>query len=119
MISHKINARASEIFSEITDGKYRSVNIQKGAGISAWNGMDRISVDRLSEGTLEQIYFALRMAVADLLYAEDYPIILDDTFAYYDDTRLESVIKWLSRQKKQVIILSCHSREAKLLEHLV
>ncbi len=57
VISHKINARASEIFSEITDGKYRSVNIQKGAGISAWNGMDRISVDRLSEGTLEQIYF--------------------------------------------------------------
>ena len=57
VISHKINARASEIFSEITDGKYRSVNIQKGAGISAWNGMDRISVDRLSEGTLEQIIF--------------------------------------------------------------
>ena len=54
VISHKINARASEIFSEITDGKYRSVNIQKGAGISAWNGMDRISVgpvERRNVGT--------------------------------------------------------------------
>lgn len=119
MISHKINARASEIFSEITDGKYRSVNIQKGAGISAWNGMDRISVDRLSEGTLEQIYFSIRMAASEMLLEEPMPVILDDAFAFYDDKRLESVIKWLSRQKKQVIILSCHSREAKLLEHLV
>jgi uncharacterized protein YhaN len=119
VISHKINARASEIFSEITDGKYRSVNIQKGAGISAWNGMDRISVDRLSEGTLEQIYFSIRMAASEMLLGEPMPVILDDAFAFYDDKRLESVIKWLSRQKKQVIILSCHSREAKLLEHLV
>ena len=119
VISHKINARASEIFSEITDGKYRSVNIQKGAGISAWNGMDRISVDRLSEGTLEQIYFSIRMAASEMLLEEPMPVILDDAFAFYDDKRLESVIKWLSRQKKQVIILSCHSREAKLLEHLV
>ena len=111
VISHKINARASEIFSEITDGKYRSVNIQK--------GMDRISVDRLSEGTLEQIYFSIRMAASEMLLEEPMPVILDDAFAFYDDKRLESVIKWLSRQKKQVIILSCHSREAKLLEHLV
>ena len=105
--------------AEITDGKYRSVNIQKGAGISAWNGMDRISVDRLSEGTLEQIYFSIRMAASEMLLEEPMPVILDDAFAFYDDKRLESVIKWLSRQKKQVIILSCHSREAKLLEHLV
>ena len=92
VISHKINARASEIFSEITDGKYRSVNIQKGAGISAWNGMDRISVDRLSEGTLEQIYFSIRMAASEMLLEEPMPVILDDAFAFYDDKRLESVI---------------------------
>lgn len=54
-----------------------------------------------------------------MLLEEPMPVILDDAFAFYDDKRLESVIKWLSRQKKQVIILSCHSREAKLLEHLV
>ena len=81
--------------------------------------MDRISVDRLSEGTLEQIYFSIRIAESEMLLEEPMPVILDDAFAFYDDKRLESVIKWLSRQKKQVIILSCHSREAKLLEHLV
>ena len=79
----------------------------------------RQSVDRLSEGTLEQIYFSIRMAASEMLLEEPMPVILDDAFAFYDDKRLESVIKWLSRQKKQVIILSCHSREAKLLEHLV
>ena len=62
--------------------------------------MDRISVDRLSEGTLEQIYFSIRMAASEMLLEEPMPVILDDAFAFYDDKRLESVIKWLSRQKK-------------------
>ena len=58
--------------------------------------MDRISVDRLSEGTLEQIYFSIRMAASEMLLEEPMPVILDDAFAFYDDKRLESVIKWLS-----------------------
>ena len=74
VISHKITPGFRN-FSEITDGKYRSVNIQKGAGISAWNGMDRISVDRLSEGTLEQIYFSIRMAASEMLLEEPMPVI--------------------------------------------
>lgn len=118
VISRKLNVRASEIFSEITDGKYRSMDMQKGIGISVWDGINRISADRLSSGTLEQIYFSVRMAASEMLLEEPMPVILDDAFAFYDDKRLESVIKWLSRQKKQVIILSCHSREAKLLEQL-
>lgn len=73
-------------------------------------------VERRNVGT---DYFSIRMAASEMLLEEPMPVILDDAFAFYDDKRLESVIKWLSRQKKQVIILSCHSREAKLLEHLV
>lgn len=73
-------------------------------------------VERRNVGT---DLFSIRMAASEMLLEEPMPVILDDAFAFYDDKRLESVIKWLSRQKKQVIILSCHSREAKLLEHLV
>lgn len=73
-------------------------------------------VERRNVGT---DLFSIRMAASEMLLEEPMPVILDDVFAFYDDKRLESVIKWLSRQKKQVIILSCHSREAKLLEHLV
>src|SRR5699024_8627616 len=72
--------------------------------------------DRLSRGTLEQIYFSVRMAAAELLLEEPMPVLLDDTFAFYDEKRLESVLKWLSSQKRQVIIFTCHKREQEILD---
>ena len=83
-----------------------------------WHENQQIAVEQLSQGTLEQIYFALRMAVADLLYAEDYPIILDETFAYYDDTRLERAMAWLAESGRQVLLFTCHHRERDLLKKM-
>ncbi|MGH2217514.1 ATP-binding protein, partial [Enterococcus faecalis] len=83
--------------------------------ITVWDGVRRIPVERLSRGTIEQIYFSVRMAAAETLAEEPVPIILDDVFAFYDDKRLESVLKWLSRQEKQVIIFTCHKREERML----
>ena len=42
---------------------------------------------------VEQIYFCIRMAAAEILTEEPVPVILDDVFAFYDDKRLESVLK--------------------------
>ena len=61
----------------------------------------KIPVSQVSRGTIEQIYFALRMAAVDVLGREELPVILDDTFAYYDDVRLENTLKWLAMNKKQ------------------
>ena len=41
------------------------------------------------------------------------PVILDDTFVFYDDKRLESALKWLSRQERQVIIFTCQREKGK------
>ena len=68
--------------------------------ITVWDGERNIRADRLSRGTLEQIYFSVRMAAAELLLEEPMPVLLDDTFAFYDEKRLESVLKWLSSQKR-------------------
>ena len=110
-----LNRRVSEIFSEITEGKYPGVNISDRLEISVWDGTRRIPAYRLSRGTVEQIYFALRMAAAEMLQEEELPVILDETFAFYDDKRLQSVLKWLSQQERQVIILSCQRREMEFL----
>ena len=50
-----------------------------------------------------------------MLLEEPMPVILDDVFALYDDKRLECALKWLSSQRKQVIIFTCHKREEELL----
>ena len=83
--------------------------------ISVWDGNRRIPAEPLSRGTLEQIYFSVRMAAAEILQEEPMPLILDETFAFYDEKRLNCVLKWLSRQQRQVIILTCHKREEEIL----
>ena len=117
-MERRMNRRASEIFSAITDGKYPSLEIDRQRGITVWNGIRRIPAERLSRGTVEQIYFAVRMAAAEVMEEESIPVILDDVFAFYDDKRLECVLKWLSRQKKQVIIFTCQKREEEILREM-
>lgn len=117
-MERSMSRRASEIFSAITDGKYRSLETDRQRGITVWDGERKIPAGRLSRGTVEQIYFCIRMAAAEILTEEPFPLILDDVFAFYDDKRLESVLKWLSGQEKQVIIFTCHSREKKLLRNM-
>ena len=117
-MERSMSRRASEIFSAITDGKYRSLETDRQRGITVWDGERKIPAGRLSRGTVEQVYFCIRMAAAEILTEEPLPLILDDVFAFYDDKRLESVLKWLSGQGKQVIIFTCHSREEELLRGL-
>ena len=72
----------------------------------------------MSRGTVEQIYFALRMAALNLLYEEKIPVIFDDAFGCYDEKRLKSTLKWLSNQDRQVIIFTCQRREQEIIEML-
>ena len=77
-----------------------------------------VNLDQVSRGTIEQVYFALRMAADDMLRAEECPVVLDDTFVYYDEERLERTLEWLYRNKKQVLIFTCQKREGQLLEQM-
>ena len=110
-----LNRRASQIFAELTEGKYRGIEADERLEITVWDGERRVRAEQLSRGTLEQIYFSIRMAAAELLQEEPMPVILDDTFVFYDDKRLESALKWLSRQDRQVIIFTCQRREGEML----
>lgn len=113
-----LNGKASSILSEITNQKYTHISIEETLKMSVLCDGKSIAVERLSRGTLEQIYFAIRMAAADLLRKEDLPVILDDTFVYYDDSRLANTLKWLSENKKQVLIFTCQKREEETLKEM-
>ena len=114
-----LNRRASEIFAAFTDGAYQSLRMDGERHLSVWDGVRNIPAERLSRGTVEQIYLAVRLATADILLEEPVPLILDDVFAFYDDKRLESALKWLSSQRKQVIIFTCHKREEEIAKRVV
>ena len=52
------------------------------------------------------------------LCKESMPIILDEAFAYYDEERLENILKYLDTECKdnQIIIFTCTNRERQILD---
>ncbi|RGT72831.1 hypothetical protein DWX08_08235 [Ruminococcus sp. AF18-22] len=113
-IDERMNDKASEILSIVTGGRYKELKITETFDISVWDGKQRIPLYRLSRGTVEQIYFSIRMAASAFLGEEEMPVILDDVFAFYDEKRVKSALKWLRDTKKQAIIFTCQKREQEI-----
>ncbi|MBQ8804367.1 MAG: AAA family ATPase [Tyzzerella sp.] len=117
-LSVELNRKASSILSEITGGKYSMLLIDEKLKMQLYTGEKKIGIEQVSRGTIEQIYFALRMAASEILFEEEYPVILDDTFVFYDDARLENTLRWLVKNKKQVLLFTCQKREGEILKRL-
>ena len=115
-LKRDLNEKASAILCEITDGKYQKIVADEQLHISLLTKEKRIELHQVSRGTVEQIYLALRMAIGELLCEEEMPVILDDTFAYYDERRMEQTLRWLKKHKKQVLIFTCQTREEQVLK---
>lgn len=111
-----LNQKASQILERITGGRYTKLLADENLNMTLLEDGRRIPVERVSRGTIEQVYFALRMAAVDMLYEEPLPVIFDDAFACYDEKRLKSTIKWLSEQQRQVIIFTCQKREQEIVK---
>ena len=69
-----------------------------------------------SDGTVDQLYLALRLAVAEEL-TPGAPLILDDALVRFDDDRLKNAMEVLEEagKNRQVIVFSCQNREHQLL----
>lgn len=116
--SDLMNTEVSAIMDAITDGKYNRLWVDENLHVQLMSNGKKISMDQVSRGTLEQIYFAIRMAATKILHEEECPVILDDAFGYYDDRRLAQTFRWLKDSKRQVIIFSCQKREMEMLEKM-
>lgn len=116
-VGNRLRRRTSQILSEITGGKYQEILMDRDFRMTVNTKERTVELERLSRGTMEQIYFALRMAAGELLCGkESFPVILDDVFGMYDEDRLAAVLRWLHKEQKQIIISTCHKREMELLE---
>lgn len=119
--SPALDRRAGELFSALTGGKYDAVSLTRELDASAREagGVLPRRALALSQGTADQLYLAVRLAVCELaLPAEDpAPLVLDDALANFDDRRAGlalSLLRDLSRTR-QVLLFTCHGREKELL----
>ena len=113
-----LNKTASELISSITGGAYGSMSIDQNLNIFMNTPSRLVPLDQVSTGTMDQIHLAVRLAAAKLMQTgpDFMPLIFDDSFTLYDDERLKTALKWLaSAYENQIIIFTCHQREAQLL----
>lgn len=115
----RLNKQASYYMSKITNGKYDNITIDERLNITINNKKSLIPSSRLSKGTIEQMYMALRLAAADIIFEKDKkPILLDDAFVMYDNKRMGNTLKFMAESMEQVILFSCHTREKVMADKL-
>ena len=112
----ELNRKTSEIFKSLTNGKYGNIIVTKDYDISIQSGIHYREWKYLSNGTVDQAYLALRLAIADLISDKNIylPLFLDDVLMQYDDERMDAALKFLSDyavqkgDEFQLLLFTCH-----------
>jgi uncharacterized protein YhaN len=110
----RIAQRAQELFGKLTGGRYDRLQLQQDLSVNAAAEGETVlhAAQWRSEGTIDQLYFALRLAVAKELTPEA-PLILDDALVRFDDIRHAAAMDILRQEaeEKQIILFTCQGRE--------
>ena len=114
----RISRRAQELLGAMTQGRYNRLTLGSDFSLQAGTVAEDILHDAWwrSDGTMDQLYLALRLAVAEELTPEA-PVILDDALVRFDDKRAKAALEILDQEagQKQILLFTCHSRENQLL----
>lgn len=115
----RISSKAQEYFKLLTGGRYQRITMESDLSLrtSAQDENETLPPQWRSDGTVDQLYLALRLAVAEEL-TPDAPLVLDDALVRFDDTRLQAALALLRQaaQQKQILLFTCQSREKNLIE---
>lgn len=117
--SPALGARAAEIFSRLTAGRYQKVLLNRDFSLETDSEGAQRSVQLLSQGAADQLYLAVRLAICDMVLPEEkhVPLILDDALTSFDDDRLHAALDYLVEegQKRQILLFTCQKREGEYL----
>lgn len=108
----KVMEETAHFLNTVTAGKYVSVYSPENKEpfrLMAADGL-RFTVNELSQGTMNQLYVSLRLAISKVM-AESHqlPFLLDDAFVHFDEVRVKRMIKVLAETaaEQQVIMFTC------------
>ena len=111
----RITKRALKLLSNMTGGRYNGLTMGQDFTLQARAGEEDTLHESLwrSDGTMDQLYLSLRLAVAEELTPEA-PLVLDDVLVRFDDVRMKAAVQILKEmaQDKQILCFTCQGREA-------
>ena len=122
MGADELNHKIGEILYTVTN-KYKEVKVDDALNVRIIEPEtgELIGIGQLSGGTIDQIYFALRFGVRDIVDGKrSLPFVLDDPFVQYDDSRKQAALKFVSRisEDNQVLLLTCTNSEKQILDDI-
>lgn len=116
-IAPRLGLDACRFLYEMTDGKYSDIRVADNLTLAFDEGGGARTVDYLSHSTEDLTYYALRLALIDLLYHELPPVSFDGCTARQDDDRALSflrAVRTLTEEGKQCFFFASGARECGL-----
>ncbi len=111
----RITRRAQKLLSAMTGGRYSNVTMSDDFSLRAGTAEEDTLRDAIwrSDGTMDQLYLALRLAVAEEL-TPNAPLVLDDVLVRFDDKRMTAAVGVLKEmaENRQILLFTCQGREA-------
>ena len=118
-VTPKFTKNLSLVIEKISGGKYKNARFDNDNGlIVEREDGEYTNINNLSIGTIDQLYLSLRLSAMNEISEEKMPIILDEAFAFYDNERLENILKFIyeNYNENQIIIFTCSNREKDILD---
>jgi len=112
---------AADIFTKLTGGKYNRVTLDRTMAPSVQGTEDILPHEgtQLSQGTIDQLYLAVRLALCDLVLPEEnaVPVLMDDALVNFDDQRMAAALDYLleAAERRQILLFTCQRREGDYL----
>lgn len=115
---------ASIYFEQLTKGAYTRIVMKLGAKelLAEHRNLGLIESAKLSRGTAEQLYLAMRFALASTMNAKSVvPLLFDDIFVNFDEERMMAALCLLKEisSTRQIIMMTCHPYVVKHIQSIV
>ncbi len=108
----ELEKRAETLLGRITHGRYKDIVVKKDdldVLVKAPEHAEPVTVEVLSQGTRDQLYLCLRIALSELLSGDkNPPLLFDEAFYTFDGDRLQETLTVLQELAEitQVIVFT-------------
>lgn len=111
----KLAKATANVFNAMTGGKYGELIVNDAFEIQIKNNGKYENSNFFSSGTIQQLYFSLRLGIIELIMG-NYPLFIDDAFITYDDERFRNASDFIRNyaDNNQIIFTTCHTRESNI-----
>ena len=120
---HPVVARASALFSAVTGGAFTGLAAdfdekEKSTLKGQRTAGGRVGMDEMSEGTRDQLFLVLRLALLEQRRVQPMPFVGDDLLASFDEPRASAMLETLAEfgARNQVILFTHHAHIVELAQ---